>query len=50
MHHLSNPVRFLGEAYCCLQEGGSIIMVEPYPSPFSYLIYRLFHPERFFMD
>ncbi|WP_420155732.1 class I SAM-dependent methyltransferase [Siphonobacter sp.] len=50
LHHLSNPVHFLEEAYRVLQPGGRLIMLEPYPSPFSLPIYRKFHPEPFIMD
>lgn len=50
LHHLSNPVKFLLEAGRVLEKGGKLIMLEPYPSPFSLLVYRRFHPEPFIMD
>ena len=46
-HHLKDPFKFLNEAYRVLKKNGKIIMVEPYPSPFSLIIYRLFHQEPF---
>ena len=50
LHHLENPVNFFFEAYRVLKKGGRIIMVEPYPSPFASLIYKLFHPEPFIFN
>ncbi|MFA5792101.1 MAG: class I SAM-dependent methyltransferase [Candidatus Paceibacterota bacterium] len=50
LHHLANPIVFLEEALRVLKEGGRIILVEPFPSPFSLFIYRKFHPEPFIMD
>jgi SAM-dependent methyltransferase len=44
-HHLRDPIKFLNEAYRVLKNNGRIIMIEPFPSPFSYLIYHCFHPE-----
>jgi SAM-dependent methyltransferase len=50
LHHLSNPVKFLNEACRVLEKGGRLIMLEPFPSTFSLLIYRRFHPEPFIMN
>lgn len=50
LHHLENPIAFFNEAYRILKKKGKIIMVEPYPSPISLLIYRKFHAEPFLMD
>lgn len=50
LHHLYNPVKFLQEAERVLKKGGRIIMLEPYPSPFSLQIYKRFHPEPFIFD
>lgn len=49
-HHLSDPVKFLHECERVLKKGGRIIMLEPFPSLFSLIIYRLFHPEPFLMN
>lgn len=45
LHHLENPVLFLREAGRVLVNGGRLIMMEPYVSPFSYIVYRWLHPE-----
>jgi SAM-dependent methyltransferase len=45
LHHLPDPRRFFGEAVRVLRPGGRIVLCEPYMSPLSYLIYRLFHVE-----
>jgi len=45
LHHLANPVLFLSEAQKVLQNNGRLIMLEPYISPFSYIIYNYFHQE-----
>ena len=50
LHHLINPVMFLNEAYRVLNNGGRVIMLEPFPSVFSLFIYKLFHPEPFIFD
>lgn len=50
LHHLYNPVKFLEEASRVLKKGGRVIMLEPYPSPFSLQIYKRFHPEPFIFD
>ena len=50
LHHLSNPIEFFKEAIRVLEKNGKIIILEPFPSPFSLLIYRKFHPEPFIMD
>lgn len=45
LHHLANPVLFLSEAQRVLQNNGRLVMLEPYISPFSYIIYNYFHQE-----
>lgn len=44
-HHLEDPVRFLNEAFRVLEKSGRLIMLEPFPSPVSYFIYKFLHPE-----
>lgn len=50
LHHLSSPVKFFQEAVRVLEKGGRILIVEPYPSLFSFFIYKKFHPEPFLMN
>ncbi len=45
LHHLPSPRAFFDEAVRALRPGGRIVMCEPYVSPLSYPIYKLFHPE-----
>ena len=47
LHHLADPLGFIDEALRVLEPGGRIILLEPYPSPFSLQVYRRFHPEPF---
>jgi SAM-dependent methyltransferase len=50
LHHLSNPIKFLKEASNILEKEGKLIILEPYPSLVSSIVYRLFHPEPFSMN
>jgi ubiquinone/menaquinone biosynthesis C-methylase UbiE len=50
LHHLNNPVKFLFEADRVLKKTGRVIMLEPFPSPFSLQIYKRYHPEPFIFD
>ncbi len=50
LHHLADPVRFLHEASRVLKKDGRLILLEPYPSPFSRIVYKMFHPEPFIYD
>jgi len=50
LHHLYNPVLFLNEAFRVLNNKGRVIMLEPFPSPFSLMIYKKFHPEPFIFN
>jgi SAM-dependent methyltransferase len=45
-HHLANSAGFLDEADRTLAPGGRVVMIEPYCSPVSALLYRRFHHER----
>jgi SAM-dependent methyltransferase len=45
LHHLAAPMKFLNEAERILSPGGRLILVEPWVTPFSYLIYRYLHQE-----
>ena len=47
LHHLPNPLIFLSEAFRALRAGGRLIIIDPYISPFSGLMYGCFHPEPF---
>jgi SAM-dependent methyltransferase len=50
LHHLANPVAFIREAARTLERRGRLILLEPYPSPVSWIIYKLFHDEPFLMN
>jgi SAM-dependent methyltransferase len=45
LHHLATPMNFLLEAQRILVPGGRQILIEPWITPFSYLVYRYFHQE-----
>lgn len=45
LHHLAAPMAFLLEAQRVLLPGGRLILIEPWVTPFSYLIYRYLHQE-----
>ena len=45
LHHLASPMKFLLEAQRVLVPGGHLILIEPWVTPFSYLVYRYFHQE-----
>jgi SAM-dependent methyltransferase len=46
-HHLPNPTSFFREAARCVFSGGKIIMVEPWVTPWSTLVFQKFHHEPF---
>lgn len=45
LHHLADPRAFFAEAARVLAPGGRLALVEPWISPLSWLVYRLFHEE-----
>jgi len=45
LHHLPQPLDFIAEATRVLRPGGVIVMIEPWITPVSYLLYRYFHHE-----
>lgn len=45
LHHFAAPMEFLEEVKRVLIPGGRLILIEPWITPFSYLIYRYFHQE-----
>ena len=46
LHHLNSPVVALNEVSRVLRKGGLAVFIEPYVSPFSYGVYKLFHDEQ----
>jgi SAM-dependent methyltransferase len=46
-HHIARVNKFLDEAARCLKSGGVVVMVEPWNSQWSRLIYQKFHHEPF---
>ena len=49
-HHIPKPRAFLKEASRCVRTDGKIIMVEPWVSPWSRLVYTYLHHEAFLPD
>jgi SAM-dependent methyltransferase len=45
LHHLGRPASFFGEAARALRPGGRLVLVEPWITPFSWVVYRFFHQE-----
>jgi SAM-dependent methyltransferase len=45
LHHVEEPAAFFAEATRVLRPGGRIVLVEPYISLLSRVIYGFFHPE-----
>ena len=45
LHHLRRPVSFFSDAQRVLKQGGRILIMEPYISWASFLIYRFIHSE-----
>jgi SAM-dependent methyltransferase len=50
LHHLARPRRFCAEAARCLKPGGRVIMIEPWVTRWSKLVYKSFHHEPFDTD
>ena len=50
LHHIPNVERFFTEASRCLRKGGKILMIEPWVTPWSQLIWTRFHHEPFRPD
>jgi SAM-dependent methyltransferase len=50
LHHLPNVSRFFSEASRVLRKGGRIVMIEPWVSPWSRLVFGHFHHEPFDPD
>lgn len=47
LHHIPVPQLFFSEGSRCLDYGGKILMIEPWPTPWSEFIYGNFHSEPF---
>ena len=45
LHHIPSPELFFSEACRCLKKGGKIVMLEPWVTPWSKVIYRKLHHE-----
>ena len=50
LHHLREPRRFFAEAARCLRQTGAIVMIEPWVTPWSKVIYGRLHHEPFAPD
>jgi len=46
IHHMEFPVKAISEACRVVRSGGRVVIIEPYVSFFSFLIYKLFHNEQ----
>jgi SAM-dependent methyltransferase len=47
LHHMPHPERFFAEASRCLRKEGKILMIEPWVTPWSRLVYTRLHHEPF---
>ena len=47
LHHIPQPRRFFAEAVRCVQIDGVIVMIEPWVTPWSHLVYAKLHHEPF---
>lgn len=50
LHHVPEPRRFLTEATRCIHSGGVVVMLEPWVSPWSRLVYTRLHHEPLLPD
>jgi hypothetical protein len=50
LHHLPQPRRFFAEATRCVRTGGVIVMIEPWVTPWSRLVYTRLHHETFWPE
>ena len=50
LHHIPNVEHFFAEACRCLRQGGKILMIEPWVTPWSQVIWTRFHHEPFRPD
>lgn len=50
LHHIPDVEAFFAEAQRCLRPGGAVVMIEPWRSTWSRLIYSRLHPEPFDCD
>lgn len=46
IHHICDPVKAISELCRVVRPGGKVVIIEPYVSFFSYLIYKIFHNEQ----
>jgi len=46
-HHVPDLARFFGEASRCLRQGGKVLMIEPWVTPWSRFVYQHLHHEPF---
>ncbi len=49
-HHLPDPRRFFKEAARCVSPWGAVVMIEPWVTPWSRMVYRKLHHEPFRPD
>ncbi len=47
LHHIPRPAAFLAEAHRCLLPGGALLMIEPWVSTWSKIVYTRLHHEPF---
>lgn len=50
LHHIPGVERFLAEADRCLRPGGKLLMIEPWNTPWSRLVFKHLHHEPFRAD